>query len=117
MVLCENIEGFGGGRGFIAVVDLPPGALLLAEMPVVRWDPEHSDLTSPAALAVAVETVVNSAEALEITQKLYPRVLEEADQEEVAVLRAEHTEIIQRIARRCVLKIPSLAILCACLYA
>lgn len=37
MILLENLSCFGGGRGYVATKDIPPGTLLLVEKPILAW--------------------------------------------------------------------------------
>lgn len=70
----------GGGRGVVALTDLPAGFLVLAEIPVLVW--KDSDLESSANLLAALEQVFTNAKAIEVSKYLHPRVISDADNDD-----------------------------------
>jgi hypothetical protein len=71
----------GGGRGIIAMQDLPAGTLIVAEIPVLSFE-DSSQLDDPAYLLTTLEKVCASPLAVDACAFIYPQRYEEADLEE-----------------------------------
>jgi len=71
----------GGGRGIIAMEDLPAGSLVVAEIPVMPFE-DASQLDDPECLMIALEGVCASELAVNATEFIFPQDYSEADDEE-----------------------------------
>lgn len=72
----EDLEDYGGGRSFIASADLPPGTMLMKEVPMAQWPSESIG----KALSVGV---LRSIADLSVLKNLHPKVLSDLPSVEV----------------------------------
>ena len=87
--------------GIFAGSDIEAGTLVLAEVPIIRW--ETLILTDLSALYEAMEWVLSQIrqQLIEATRYLHPRKISDADEEEVSNARSliddgDFNEIISR---------------------
>jgi hypothetical protein len=73
----------GGNRGLIATCRIPPGVLILAEIPAVTWnDNNENSLEEKEHLVATIQACLLNKLAYQTTKTLYPMVLEDCDNEE-----------------------------------
>lgn len=77
----RTIKNIGGERGLFAKFDIPAGALIISEIPIIVW-PE-CDLTEVENLIQVLELVCSNQQAIDATKNLHPRKIEDADEFEI----------------------------------
>ena len=83
--LRDDLVGVGGNRGLFALCPLPPGIMVVSEVPTVTWGSEKGiiGLDDPDNLANVVELCCCNPEAYAVTQVLHPRSLSDCDEIEL----------------------------------
>ena len=75
----------GGGRGVFATEDIPPGTLIIAEMPFLPWSSE--DFSDSAEILRLLETVLISPPSLEVCRHLHPQTIGDCSSQEVVRMK------------------------------
>ena len=76
-----EFSDIGGCRGLTALSKIPPGVLILAEIPAVTWS--GSNLEEEDDLGRTIEACLNSELAHQTTKILHPQSLKSCDTEEI----------------------------------
>ena len=98
----DDLVGVGGHRGLFALCPLPPGTMVVSEVPTVTWGGEGGiiGLDDPDNLANVVELCCCNPEAYAVTQVLHPRSLVDCDEIELTKVREIlSSSVVTRIAQ------------------
>ena len=98
----DDLIGVGGHRGLFALHPLPPGIMVVSEVPTVTWGREGGiiGLDDPDNLANVVELCCCNPEAYAVTQALHPRSLSDCDEIELTkVQELLPSSVVTRIAQ------------------
>mmetsp|Transcript_4177 Transcript_4177/g.8410 ORF Transcript_4177/g.8410 Transcript_4177/m.8410 type:complete len:456 (+) Transcript_4177:27-1394(+) len=88
----EDLEDYGGGRSFIASADLPPGTMLMKEVPMAQWPSESIG----KALSVGV---LRSIADLSVLKNLHPKVLSDLPSVEVEKHRNSMKDELEELSK------------------
>ena len=82
-VLSAVVEmvAMGGSRGLISLREIPPGILLLAEIPIVTWN--DNTFEEEENLRRTIEACLMDELAYRTTKSLHPKMLKDCDTEEI----------------------------------
>lgn len=90
--LVASLDGYGGGRGYVAAEALPAGTLVMVEEPILCWPEEQLgkqlDLTSVRAILMSsdAQTILNEMEHFHPTKESVDRLKPTADDAQVGAM-------------------------------
>jgi len=85
----------GGGRGYVAMKDIPAGTCVLAEHPLMTWPEDTNDLPLHVAVVKGILAMKKKRDAvLQLLKDVHPTSLSIVPPELVVVLKEKYSEYI-----------------------